>query len=150
MKLGELDVPATKACIILLQELGQHVNLLLHTRALRMIALTAVCALGHFSFVLILMGVLIWTLGLLLRLVLVSLLLMCLFSFFISLLIHPWISGNQIFVFGRFDGSHHELILLLCEGFHELCKIRNIPGSCCQLGGMKCRKKHGVVRTNLL
>ena len=85
VKLGELDVPATNACtlsvlwiwspfpllwgigkgdVILLQELGQHVNFLLHTRALRMIALTVVCALAHFSFILLLMGVLLGALGL--------------------------------------------------------------------------------------
>ena len=47
-----------------------------------MIALTAVCALSHFSFVLLLLGVLLGTLGLLLRLVLVSLLLRWIFRFF--------------------------------------------------------------------
>ena len=46
-----------------------------------MIALTAVCKLAHFSFVLLLLGVL-GTLGLLLRLVLVSLLLRWIFIFF--------------------------------------------------------------------
>ena len=44
-----------------------------------MIALTAVCALAHFSFVLLLLGVLLGTLRLLWRLVLVSLLLRWLF-----------------------------------------------------------------------
>ena len=48
-----------------------------------MISLTAVCALGHFSFVLLLLEVLLGTLGLLLRLVLVSLLLRWIFSFFL-------------------------------------------------------------------
>ena len=48
-----------------------------------MIALTAVCALAHFSFVLILLEVLLGALGLLLRLVLVSLLLRWIFSFFL-------------------------------------------------------------------
>ena len=62
----------SKGDVILLQELGQHVNFLLHTRALKMIALTTVCALAHFSFVLLLLGVLLGTLGLLLGLVLVS------------------------------------------------------------------------------
>ena len=84
MKLGELDVPATKACIILLQELGQHVNLLLHTRALRMISLIAVCTLAHFSFVLLLLEVLLRALGLLLRFVLVPLLFRWLLSFLLS------------------------------------------------------------------
>ena len=46
-----------------------------------MIALTTVCALAHFSFVLLLMGVLLGTLRLLRRLVLVSLLLRWIFSF---------------------------------------------------------------------
>ena len=47
-----------KGDVILLQEFGQHVNFLLHTRDLRMIALTVVCALAHFSFVVLLLGVL--------------------------------------------------------------------------------------------
>ena len=70
--------------VILLQELGQHVNFLIHTISLRMIALTVVCALDHFSFVHILLGVLLRTLGLLLRLVIVSLLLKWIFRFFLS------------------------------------------------------------------
>ena len=50
-----------------------------------MIALTVVCALAHFSFVLLLLlGVLLGTLGLLLRLVLISLLLRWLFIFFLN------------------------------------------------------------------
>ena len=49
-----------------------------------MIALSEVCALAHFSFVLLLLRVLLGTLGLLLRLVLVSLFLRWIFSFFIS------------------------------------------------------------------
>ena len=49
-----------------------------------MIALTAVCALAHFSFVLLLLEILLGTLGILLRLVLVSLLLRWIFRFFIS------------------------------------------------------------------
>ena len=49
-----------------------------------MIALTIVCALAHFSFVLLLLGVLIGALGLLLRLVLVSLLLRWLLIFLLS------------------------------------------------------------------
>ena len=73
-----------KGDVILLQELVQHVNFIFHTRALRMIALTAICALAHFSFVLLLLGVLLGTLGLLLRLVLVSLLLRWIFRFFIA------------------------------------------------------------------
>ena len=84
MNLGELDVPATKACIILLRELGQHVNLLLHTRALRMISLTTVCTLAHFSFAIVLLEVLLGTLGILLRLVLVSIFLRWLFIFFLD------------------------------------------------------------------
>ena len=73
IKLGELDVPATKACTfslsfefdppslffdvkkgdaILLQELGQHVYFLLHTRDFSV--LIAVCSLAHFSFILLL------------------------------------------------------------------------------------------------
>ena len=102
MKLGDLDMIATKACTLSLsyefdppsfffeqsgrdlQELGQHVNFILHTRALRMITLTIVCTLSHFSFILLLMGILLRTLGLLLRLRLVSLLLRWIFSFFIS------------------------------------------------------------------
>ena len=70
--------------VILLKELGQHVNLLLHTRALRMISLTIVCTLAHFSFVLLLLGVLLGTLGLLWRLVLISLLIKWILSFLIS------------------------------------------------------------------
>ena len=46
-----------------------------------MISLTVVCALAHFSFVLLLLAVLLGTLRLLQRLVLVSLLLRWLFSF---------------------------------------------------------------------
>ena len=49
-----------------------------------MIALTAVCALAHFSFVLLLLEVLLGALGLLLRLVLVSLLLRWILSFLLS------------------------------------------------------------------
>ena len=49
-----------------------------------MISLTAACALTHFSFVIPLMGVLLRTLGLLWRLVLVSLLLRWLLSFLLS------------------------------------------------------------------
>ena len=45
-----------------------------------MISLTAVCALAHFSFVLLLLG----TLGLLLRLVLVSLFLRWILSFLLG------------------------------------------------------------------
>ena len=71
-----------KGDVIFLQELGQHVNLLLHAGAFRIIALTTVCALAHFSFVLLLLGVILGTLGILLRLVLVSLLLRWIFSFF--------------------------------------------------------------------
>ena len=102
-----------KGDVILLQELGQHVNFLLHTRALRMIALTAVCALAHFSYVLLLLGVLLGTLGLLFRLVLVSLFLRWIFSFVLSFWIHPWISSNQIFLFGSFDGAHHHQLIFL-------------------------------------
>ena len=47
-------------------------------------SLTTVCALAHFSFVLLLLEVLIGSLGLLLRLVLVSLLLRWLVSFILS------------------------------------------------------------------
>ena len=47
-----------------------------------MIALTAVCALSHFSFVLLLLEVLLGALGLLLRHVLVSLFLRWIFIFF--------------------------------------------------------------------
>ena len=49
-----------------------------------MIALTAVCALAHFSFVLLFLEVLLGALGFLLRLVLVSLLLWWIFIFFLS------------------------------------------------------------------
>ena len=72
-----------KGDAILLQELGQHVYLLLHTRAFSVISLIAVCTLAHFSFVLLLLVVLLGTLRLLRRLVLVSLLLRCLFRFFL-------------------------------------------------------------------
>ena len=107
-----------------------------------MISLTAVCTLAHLSFVLLLLEVLLGALGLLLRLVLVSLLLRWLLSFLLSFLIHPQISSNQSLVFGRFDGAHdHQLILLLCEGFHELCKLRHLSRSNCQLGEMEGRKK---------
>ena len=49
-----------------------------------MIALTAVCALSHFSFVLLLLEVLLGALGLLLRIILVSLLLRLILSFLLS------------------------------------------------------------------
>ena len=49
-----------------------------------MISLTAVCALAHSSFVLLLLEVLLGALGILLRLVLVSLLLRWLLSFILS------------------------------------------------------------------
>ena len=49
-----------------------------------MIALIVVCTLAHFSFVLLLLEVLLGTLGLLLRLVLVSLLLRWIFIFFLA------------------------------------------------------------------
>ena len=49
-----------------------------------MISLTAVCALAHFSFVLLLLGILLGTLGLLWRLVLISLLLRWLLSFLLT------------------------------------------------------------------
>ena len=49
-----------------------------------MIALTAVCALAHFSFVLILLEVLLGALGFLLTLVLVSLFLRWLLRFLLS------------------------------------------------------------------
>ena len=47
-------------------------------------SLTAVCALAHFSFVLLLLEVLLGALGLLLRLILVSLLLRWLLSFILA------------------------------------------------------------------
>ena len=106
MKLGELDVPATKACTLSLsskfdppslffEQSGREMllfsrswlnmsNLILHIGALKMIALTTVCALSHFSFVLLLLGVLLGARGLLLRLSLVSLLLRWIFRFFLS------------------------------------------------------------------
>ena len=49
-----------------------------------MIALTAICTLSHFSFVLLLLGVLLGTLRLLWRLVLVSLLLRWIFRFLLD------------------------------------------------------------------
>ena len=55
--------------------------LFFHTRALWMIALIAVCALAHFSFVFLLLVILLGTLWLLWILVLVSLLLRWIFSF---------------------------------------------------------------------
>ena len=67
--------------VILLQELGQHVNFILHVGAFRMKALTAVCTLAHFSFVLLLLEVLLGALGLFRRLVLVSLLLRWIHAF---------------------------------------------------------------------
>ena len=54
-----------------------------------MIALTAVCALAHFSFILLLLVVLLGTLRLLQRLFLVSLFLRWLFSFFFCFLNPP-------------------------------------------------------------
>ena len=54
-----------------------------------MIALTAVCTLAHFSFVLLLLGVLLGALGLVLKLVLVSLLLRWLLRFLFFLLNPP-------------------------------------------------------------
>ena len=59
-----------------------------------MIALTAVCALAHFSFVLFLLEVLLGTLGLLLRFVLISLLLRWIFSFF-SYFLNPPLNLQQ-------------------------------------------------------
>ena len=53
-----------------------------------MISLIVVCALAHFSFVLLLPGVLLGTLGILFKLVLVSILLRWIFRFFLSFLIH--------------------------------------------------------------
>ena len=50
-----------------------------------MIALTAICALAHFSFVFLLLGILLGTLWLLWRLVLVSLLLRWILAFFLLL-----------------------------------------------------------------
>ena len=47
-------------------------------------ALTTICTLAHFSFVLLLLEVMLGALGLLLRLVLVSLLLRWLFIFFLD------------------------------------------------------------------
>ena len=129
-----------KGYVVILQGLGENVYLLFHTRSLRMIALTTVCALAHFSFILLLMGVLLGTLGLLLRLGLVYLLFRWLLwvSFLLSFGIHPRISDNQSLVFGRFDGAHHhQFIVFLCEGIHELSKLRNLPGSSCQLCGME-------------
>ena len=73
-----------KGDVILLQELVQHVNFLLHAIAFRMTSLTTVCALAHFSFVLLLLGVLLRTLRLLWRLILVSLLLRWIFSFLLA------------------------------------------------------------------
>ena len=58
-------------------------------------SLTAVCALAHFSFVLLLMGVLLGTLGLLWRIVLVSLLLRWLLSF-CSCLLNPPLNLQQL------------------------------------------------------
>ena len=49
-----------------------------------MVAITAVCALAHFSFVIILLEVLLGSLQLLLRLALVSLLLRWLLSFLLA------------------------------------------------------------------
>ena len=49
-----------------------------------MIALTAICTLSHLSFVLLLLEVILGTLGLLLRLVLVSLFLRWFFIFFLA------------------------------------------------------------------
>ena len=49
-----------------------------------MIALTVVCTLAHFSFVLLLLEVLLGALGILMRRVLVSLLLRWIFIFFLS------------------------------------------------------------------
>ena len=66
----------------LLQEIGQHINLLFHTRAFSVIALIAVCALAHFF--LLLLVILLGTLWLLRRLFLVSLFLRWIFIFFIS------------------------------------------------------------------
>ena len=54
-----------------------------------MISLTVVCTLAHFSFVLLLLEVLLGALGLLLRLVLVSLLLRCIFRIFLAFLNPP-------------------------------------------------------------
>ena len=59
-----------------------------------MISLTAVCALSHFSFILLLLGVLLGTLGLLLRLRLVSLLLRVIFSF-LSFFLNPPLNLQQ-------------------------------------------------------
>ena len=58
--------------------------LLLHEGYLSMISLIAVCTLAHFSFILLLLWVLLGTLGLLLRLWLVSLFLRWIFIFFLD------------------------------------------------------------------
>ena len=112
-------------------------------KAFRMKSLIAVCALTHFSFVLLLLEVFLGSWGLLLRLWLVYIFLKWICIFFLSFWIHPWIPSNQSLVFGTFDSAHHhQLILLMCEGFHELCKIRNLPGLSCQLGGMEGKKNN--------
>ena len=116
---------------VILQELVQHVNFLLHTRALRMISLTTVCVLAHFSFVLLLLEVLVGAWGLLLRLGIVSLLFRWILwiGFLLSFGIHLQISNKQCLVFGRFGGAHHyQFILLLNEGFNEVSKIRHLLG----------------------
>ena len=80
MKLGEFDVPTTKACTLSLYPLnlillpsslsnqkgrcyssagfGSTCQFASSCRSVRMIALTVVCTLAHFSFVLLLLGVL--------------------------------------------------------------------------------------------
>ena len=62
------------------------------------------------------------------------------FSFFLN---PPLNLQQPNIVFGRFDGAHHhQLVFLLCDGFHEISKIRNLPRLCSQLGGMEGNKNN--------
>ena len=125
----------------------QHINLLFHTRAFNVIALRTVWALVHITFVFLLLGIFLGTLLILWRLLLVSPLLRCLFSFIFAFWIHPQISSNQSLILGWFDGAHHhQLVLFLCERFHEICKARNLPGSSCEFCAIEGRNKDWVVK----
>ena len=107
------------------------------------IALTTVCALAHFSFVLLLLEVLLRIWG-------------SSGDLFLSL----FFSGGFLAIFLPFESTLKSpatrawsleglivpiitnLSCSLCERFHEICKARHFLGSSCQLCGMEGRDKH--------
>ena len=71
-----------------------------------------------------------------------SSLLRWIFSFLFSFSIHPRISSNQSLIFGWFDGAHHhQLVLFLCERFHEIYKARHLLGLSCEFCGIEGQNK---------